>query len=87
VAAAGTSSELTGKGAGKPVAETGTAESAEAGAAVEVPDSFQEMDEALPPLEDLVKRISPEVLATMEELFRARWTSVRRLKQDDLKSV
>lgn len=39
----------------------------------------------MPPLEDLAKRIRPEVQAAMDEHFRAKWTEVRRVKAADLK--
>jgi len=41
----------------------------------------------LPPVEELVKRLPPEILTTMEELFRAEWTGVRRLRPEDLKDA
>ncbi len=40
--------------------------------------------EELPAVEELVKQLRPEVLATMEELFRARWSGVKRLRSEDL---
>ena len=60
--------------------------SAEAGAAIEEPELPEPPEEALPPLEDLVKRISPGVLTTMDELFRTKWTGVRRLPPESLKN-
>jgi hypothetical protein len=36
-------------------------------------------------VEELVKRLRPEVLAMMDELFRAKWTGVKRLRPEDLK--
>lgn len=33
---------------------------------------------SLPPLADLLKRLSPEVRETLDELFRVRFTSVKR---------
>ena len=59
--------------------------SAEAGAAIEGQDPANAMEGELPPLEDLVKRIPPGVVATMDELFQVRWTGVRRLQAGDLK--
>ncbi len=58
----------------------------EAGSAAEEPEQREPTADELPPLEDLVKRISPEVLAAMDELFRAKWTGVRRLRAGDLKN-
>ncbi|MCX6955908.1 MAG: hypothetical protein NTV51_27505 [Verrucomicrobia bacterium] len=40
---------------------------------------------ALPPLADLVKRLSPDVRETLDELFRARFTTVRRVPKKVLK--
>lgn len=48
-----------------------------------------ERDEApvrLPPLDDLVKRIPGPVRETLDELFRARFTSVRRVPAEALKT-
>jgi hypothetical protein len=42
--------------------------------------------EELPPVEDLAKRLRPEVLAALDELFRAKWTGVKRLRPGDLKT-
>lgn len=39
----------------------------------------------LPPVEDLAKRLRPEVLTALDELFRAKWTGVKRLRPGDLK--
>jgi hypothetical protein len=39
----------------------------------------------LPPVEELAKRLRPEVLAALDELFRAKWTGVKRLRPGDLK--
>jgi hypothetical protein len=47
--------------------------------------SAEDAEDELPPLEELVKRLRPEVLATMDELFRAKWTGVKRLRPEDLK--
>ena len=41
---------------------------------------------ALPPLDELVKRIPPEVRESLDELFRARFVSVRRVPAKALKS-
>jgi hypothetical protein len=40
----------------------------------------------LPPVEELAKRLRPEVLSALDELFRAKWTRVKRLRPGDLKS-
>lgn len=39
----------------------------------------------LPALEELVKRLSPEVRETLDDLFRARFTTVRRVPKRALK--
>jgi len=36
-------------------------------------------------VEELVRQLRPELLATMEELFRAQWSGVKRLRPEDLK--
>jgi hypothetical protein len=41
---------------------------------------------ALPPLDELVKRIPAEVRDTLEELFRARFVTVKRLPKKALKA-
>ena len=40
----------------------------------------------LPPLEELVNRLSPEVRETLDDLFRAKFTAVRRVPKTALKS-
>jgi hypothetical protein len=40
----------------------------------------------LPRLDDLVKRIPPEARELLDDLFRARFTAVRRVKKTDLKA-
>ena len=40
----------------------------------------------LPPMEDLVKRIPAPARAAMEELFRARFVTVKRIPQSALKN-
>lgn len=40
---------------------------------------------ALPPLADLVKRLSPEIRETLDELFRAKFTAVKRVPKKALK--
>ncbi|HUL54447.1 MAG TPA: hypothetical protein VLT83_13670 [Opitutaceae bacterium] len=44
------------------------------------------MPDELPPVEELVQRLRPEVLAALDELFRAKWTGVKRVRPEDLKS-
>ena len=39
----------------------------------------------LPPLDELVKRIPPQVRETLDDLFRARFTGVRRVPAEALK--
>jgi len=52
-----------------------------------VVDATGEIDtKALPSLEDLVKRISPEARELLDELFRAKFTSVRRVPAKALKN-
>ena len=41
---------------------------------------------ALPPLEQLVNRIPAEARELLDELFRAKFTTVRRVRKSDLKS-
>jgi hypothetical protein len=40
---------------------------------------------ALPALQSLLERIPPEALATLDELFRARFVSVKRVQKNTLK--
>jgi len=40
----------------------------------------------LPSVEELSQRVSPEVRALLDELFRAQWTEVRRLRPEDLRN-
>ncbi|GAB1488222.1 hypothetical protein MASR2M8_06670 [Opitutaceae bacterium] len=40
----------------------------------------------LPPLDELVKRIPPNVRDALDELFRARFTGVRKIPADALKT-
>lgn len=39
----------------------------------------------LPPLEALVKQVPPEVIETLDELFRAKWVGVRKVPKAVLK--
>jgi hypothetical protein len=50
-------------------------------------DATEETDtKGLPALEDLVKRISPEARELLDELFRAKFTGVKRVPAKALKS-
>ncbi|HEX2855472.1 MAG TPA: hypothetical protein VHO24_19710 [Opitutaceae bacterium] len=53
-----------------------------------VVESVEENSEPknLPPLDELVKRLSPEIRETLDDLFRAKFTSVRRVSKKALKS-
>lgn len=42
-------------------------------------------DAPLPPMEDLVKRIPAPARAALEDLFRARFVTVKRISQRDFK--
>jgi hypothetical protein len=46
----------------------------------------READEVLPPLDELAGRVPPAVVAAMDELFRAKWTAVRRFPREALKT-
>ena len=48
-------------------------------------DSAPESTAALPPMEDLVKRIPMPTRDLMEELFRAKFITVKRIPQSALK--
>ena len=49
-------------------------------------DAAEESDpKALPPLDELVKKIPADVRETLEDLFRARFVSVRRVPKKALK--
>ena len=50
------------------------------------PASADDQKDELPPVEELVKRLRPEVLETLDELFRARWTAVKRVQPGALKA-
>ena len=43
-------------------------------------------EKALPKLDDLVNRIPADARELLDELFRAKFTKVRRVKQSDLKA-
>ena len=50
-------------------------------------EATEETDtKGLPPLEELVKRISPEARELLDELFRAKFIGVRRVPAKALKS-
>ncbi|MBI4626045.1 MAG: hypothetical protein HY736_22840 [Verrucomicrobia bacterium] len=50
-------------------------------------EAIEETDTApLPPLDQLVKRIPPAVRATLDELFRATFVTVRRVPKNALKN-
>lgn len=55
-------------------------------AVAEGPEAAESAPDELPPAEELAGRIPPEVRAIMEELFRTEWTTVRRLRPDDVKA-
>jgi hypothetical protein len=84
----GPRAEAAGGGPAPAVAETGTAaaglERAEPGIEAAGPEEDAAND--LPAVEDLVKQLRPEVVAAMEELFRAQWAGVKRFRAEDLKS-
>jgi hypothetical protein len=48
-------------------------------------DPDHDQDDILPPLEELTARVSPAVVTAMDELFRAKWTGVRRFPRGALK--
>jgi hypothetical protein len=50
------------------------------------PESDPDSARDLPPMEDLVKRIPAPTRELMEELFRARFVTVKRLPKSALKS-
>jgi hypothetical protein len=54
--------------------------------ALEHTESAEEPKSDLPPMEDLVKRIPAPTRELMEELFRARFVTVKRLPKSALKS-
>ncbi|HEY0945251.1 MAG TPA: hypothetical protein VGD81_08275 [Opitutaceae bacterium] len=39
----------------------------------------------LPPLDSLVKQVPPDVIETLDELFRAKWVGVRKVPKAVLK--
>lgn len=65
------------------------ADAAERGETLQAEPTPNEEEEpekaALPSLDQLVERVPESVRATLEELFRARWTRVARFRKRDLK--
>jgi hypothetical protein len=55
-------------------------------ATVEAVDEKEDAKRALPPLAELVQRLSPEVRETLDDLFRVKFTTVRRVPKKVLKS-
>jgi len=49
-------------------------------------ESPEAAEESLPPVEQLARRLPPEAAALLDELFRAKWTGVKRLRPGDLKT-
>lgn len=47
-------------------------------ASVETVEAVEDDSKPLPPMADLVKRLSPEIRETLDELFRAKFTTVRK---------
>lgn len=45
-----------------------------------------EIDATLPALADLSKRLSPKILTKIDEMFRAKFVRVRRVREENLKS-
>ena len=59
-------------------------------AAVATLEAAEETDDGkkvLPALADLLKRLSPEVRETLDDLFRAKFTAVRRVPKKALKTT
>jgi hypothetical protein len=64
------------------------AEARDRGENIPSPNVSQESDVdagPLPPLEELVNRIDPAIRETLDELFRAKFTAVRRVPPSALK--
>ena len=56
-------------------------------AAVTATEASEETDgKPLPPLDELVKKIPADIRATMDELFRAKFVSVKRVPKSALKT-
>lgn len=56
-------------------------------ATVEAVDEKEDAKRAMPPLAELVQRLSPEVRETLDDLFRVKFTTVRRVPKKVLKPV
>lgn len=78
--------ELRERGEGAVSAPPGLASAAAAAATAREADEQPVDPKSLPPLDDLVKRIPPEVRDTLEELFRAKFIRVTRVPKKALKS-
>lgn len=71
------------------VAFFGATSEPETPSAKPMPESGEQRESPAPPLpklEELVNRIPPESRELLDELFRAKFTVVRRIKSSDLKS-
>ena len=53
----------------------------------EAAEEKEDDKKALPPLADLMKRLAPEVRETLDDLFRAKFTGVRRVPKKFLKTA
>ena len=49
-------------------------------------EEVEELKGPLPPLDEMIQRIPTAVLEVLEELYRAKFTAVRRVPAKDLKS-
>ncbi len=67
------------------LSEQRAAEAAEAPPSVAAGSTVDEKGE-LPPLEDLVQRVPASTRGLIDELFRAKFTTVRRVPKSALKS-
>lgn len=56
-------------------------------ATVEAVDEKEDAKRAMPPLAELVQRLSPEVRETLDDLFRVKFTTVRRVPKKVLKTA
>ena len=63
----------------------GTADVSSASAIAVAPKVDEKTNSPMPALEELVSRIPAEARELLDELFRAKFTAVRRVKQTDLK--
>ncbi len=68
------------------LAEQATSEGTLPVPAAASPTKNVEAQAPLPPLDQLVKRISPDIRATLDELFRAKFVEVRRVPSSAYKS-